>query len=79
MGRDKIKKNWMIGLVFIGGIIYGINVLDALFYSKREHYEYLGMDVNKWVYIGMMAIFSISLIALSTSWYKQKKHAKNDN
>lgn len=77
MAEEKPKRNWMIMMMFIGGIFYGISCIDAALASNDAIFEFIGFEVGKWVYMGMTLFFSFSLFSLCSKWYKQKKAFEN--
>lgn len=79
MGNERPKRNWMIVMMFIGGLFYGISCINAAIAPNGSIFEFIGFDISKWVYMGMTLFFSFSLFSLSITWYKQKKNAENNS
>ncbi|MFY0592480.1 hypothetical protein [Roseivirga sp.] len=79
MSDLKTKKNWVIGLLIFSGIVYAIKAIDALVDSEKESYEFISIDINRWLYFGLMVFFAFSLISIGISAYKQKRNASDNN
>lgn len=77
MAKAKVKPNWMIMLMAIGGLFYGISCIDAALASNTSTFEFIGFEIGKWLYMGMTLFFSFSLFSLSRTWYKQRKAYEN--
>lgn len=77
MAKQKTKPNWVITLMFIGGLVYLINFIDSLSRSNEGEFEFLSFDLGKWPY----AIFNLAcgflLTNLAVKWYKEKRNAKS--
>lgn len=78
MARQKVKPNWMIVLMFIGGLFYAINFMNALTASAGSTFEFIGFDMGKWSYTIFTLFCAWSLISLAINWYKQKRNAESN-
>ncbi|MBO3700516.1 hypothetical protein [Roseivirga sp. E12] len=79
MAKRKIKPNWMIILMFIGGLFYLINFVDSLFRSKESEFEFLSFDMGKWPYAIFCLVCGYALMNLAMKWYKEKRNAKSNS
>ncbi len=79
MVKPKVKPNWMIMLMLIGGLFYSLNFFDALLSSEGTTFEFLGFDINKWPYTIFTLFCGWSLSSLAINWYKQKRNAKSNS
>lgn len=77
MAKQKPKRNWMIMMMFMGGLFYGVSCIDAALASNGTTFEFIGFEMGKWVYMGMTLCFSFALFTTSINWYKQKKAFEN--
>lgn len=79
MAKQKVKPNWMIMLMLIGGLFYLVNFINALMAPEGSRFEFLSFEISKWPY----TIFTLScgwiLMSLAINWYKQKRNAKSNS
>jgi hypothetical protein len=78
MAKQKVKANWMIMLMLIGGLFYSLNFFNALLAPEGTTFEFISFQIGKWPYTIFTLICGWSLTSLAINWYKQKRNAKNN-
>jgi len=79
MAEQKLKPNWMIMLMFIGGLFYLITFVDSLFKPEDGEFEFLSFDLGKWPHVIFCLICGYLLMNLAIKWYKEKRNAKSSS
>ncbi len=78
MTKQKVKPNWMIVLMFIGGLFYSINFFDALLAAEGSTFEFISFQMGKWPYTIFTLVCGWSLTSIAINWSKQKRNAKSN-